>query len=142
MVKQIFVNLPVKDLDKTKEFWHKLGFTFNPQFTDENAASLEIGENIYAMLIVPSFFTRFTKKAIADATQTTETINSLGVESRAEVDEIFDKAIKSGGKETRPAEDYGWMYARAFEDLDGHQWELAYIDQDNIPKNPGESTLQ
>jgi uncharacterized protein len=138
MVKQIFINLVVKDLEETKKFWTALGFSFNPQFTDENAASLVLGENIFAMLILPSFFTRFTKKELADATKTTEAINSLGVESREEVDRIVEKALSSGGIQTRDAEDYGWMYGRSFEDLDGHQWEVTYIDINSVPEHPGE----
>ena len=141
MVKQIFINLPVKDLVATKKFWIALGFTFNPQFTDENAASLILGENIFAMLILPTFFTRFTKKQIVDATQATEAINSFSVESRAHVDDVMTKAMASGGKETRPAEDYGWMYGRSFEDLDSHQWEVVYMDMTKVPKNPSGSQL-
>ncbi len=86
-----------------------------------------------------SFFKTFIKKEIADASSVTETINALGVESREEVDNIFNKVIENGGKETRPADDYGWMYSRAFEDLDGHLWELAYIDETKIPENPSET---
>ncbi|MBW7955480.1 glyoxalase/bleomycin resistance/extradiol dioxygenase family protein [Patescibacteria group bacterium] len=140
MIKQIFVNLPVKDLEATKTFWTAVGFTFNPQFSDQNAASLVLGENIYAMLIVPSYFSTFTKKEIVDATKMTEAINALGAESKAEVDNIVDKAIAAGGKETRAAEDHGWMYGRSFEDLDGHQWEVTYIDVSSIPANPGEAS--
>ncbi len=140
MVKQIFVNLPVKDLEVTKAFWLKLGFTFDPRFTDQNAAALVIGENIFAMLLLPAFFARFTKKQIADGLQTTETINALGVETRGEVDEIFEKALSAGGRETRPAEDYGWMYGRSFEDPDGHQWELVAMDMTKAPAHPGEAT--
>src|SRR4051812_30822345 len=110
MVKQIFVNLAVADLDKSKEFWSKLGFSFNPQFTDQNAAALVLGENIFAMLILPDFFTRFTKKEIANPRTTTEAINSMSLASREEVDAMMDKVLAAGGTETRPAEDYGWMY--------------------------------
>lgn len=137
MVKQIFVNLPVSDLEKTKEFWTKLGFRFNPQFTDQNAAALVLGENIFAMLILPSFFTRFTKKEIADASKTTEAINALSLESRGDVDKMMEKVLAAGGKETRPLEDYGWMYGRSFEDTDGHQWEIMYMDITKAPANPG-----
>lgn len=136
MVKQIFVNLPVKDLDKAKEFWTKLGFSFNPQFTDQNAAALILGENIFAMLIVPSFFTRFTKKEIADAFKTTETINAISLDSKQDVDSIMEKALAAGAKETRAAEDHGWMYGRSFEDPDGHQWEPVYMDITKAPENP------
>ena len=133
MLKQVFINVPVKDLEKTKAFWTALGFSFNPQFTDSTAACLLLGENIFAMLLTYETMKRFTKKTIADATQTTEAINALGGESREEVDTIVTKAIAAGGKETRPAEDVGWMYSRSFEDLDGHQWEVLYGDMSKLP---------
>ncbi len=137
MIKQIFVNLPVKDLEKTKAFWTKLGFSFNPQFTDENAAALVLGENIFAMLIQPSFFSRFTKKEIADATKVTEVINAISVGSREEVDTMMMSALEAGGTETRDKEDYGWMYNRSFTDLDGHIWEPVWMDAAKAPANPG-----
>lgn len=137
MVKQIFVNLPVKDLEKTKAFFAALGFTFNPQFTDENAACMVMSENIFAMLLQEPFFKTFTNKAIADATQSTEVINAISVGSRAEVDELFDKAIKAGATTHKEkADDYGWMYSRAFTDLDGHMWEVLYGDLSQAPANP------
>jgi len=128
MSTKIFVNLPVKDLKKSKEFFTSLGYTFNPQFTDENAACLVISEEIYAMLILPEFFKRFTRKDIVDATRGTEVIIALSAESREAVDELLKKAIAAGGKQTRDTEDYGWMYGRSFEDLDGHQWETMWMD--------------
>ena len=136
MVKQIFVNLPVKDLNKSIEFFTKLGFTFNPQFTDENAACMIIGENIFAMLLVEKFFKSFTKKEIANAYHNTEVINAISVDSREEVDEMIEKAISAGGKETREAQEHGWMYGRSFEDLDGHQWEVFWADESKIPEKP------
>lgn len=139
MVKQIFVNLPIKDLDKTKEFWIKLGFTFNPQFTDDKAASLVLGENIFAMLVIEPFFKTFTKKEIADSSKTTEAINAVGVESREKVDEIVEKAMEAGATKYKKADDYGWMYTRAFQDLDGHLWEVVYVNESQIPANPGAS---
>jgi uncharacterized protein len=137
MVKQIFVNLPVKDLEKTKEFWTKLGFTFNAQFTDENAAALELGENISAMLLTENFFKTFTKKEIAN--NSIEVINAISVESKEKVDEIVGKAMDAGGSEPEEKKDYGWMYYRSFEDLDGHHWEVTFIDEANIPKDPSSS---
>lgn len=138
MIKQIFVNLAVSDLEKTKEFWTKLGFSFNPQFTDKNAAALVIGENIFAMLLVPEFFKRFTKKDISDAFKTIETINALSFGSKEEVDQMMEKVLGAGGKEVRPPDDLGWMYSRSFDDIDGHQWELVYMDISKAPENPGE----
>lgn len=133
MPTKIFVNLPVKNLDKSKTFFEKLGFNFNKQFTDENAACLVISNDIYAMLITKKFFKRFTKKTIANATKTTEVLIALSTDNRAKVDELADKAIASGGKSHREPEEQGWMYSRSFEDPDGHIWELLYIDESKIP---------
>lgn len=137
MVKDIFVNLPVKDLEKTKEFFAKLGFTFNPQFTNENAASLVLGDHLYAMLLTEEFFKTFTKKTIVDTTNTIEVITALGVESREKVDEILEKAFAAGAAKVNEKYDYGWMYGGSFQDIDGHIWEVAFIDSENIPSNPG-----
>jgi uncharacterized protein len=134
MSTKIFVNLPVRDLDKSKEFFTKLGYTFNSQFTNANAACLVISEDIYAMLILPDFFKGFTKKEIADATKTTESILALSADSREKVDEMLKKAIGAGGREYREPEDHGWMYGRSFEDLDGHQWEAFWMDPNKIQK--------
>lgn len=131
---QIFVNLPVKDLSKTIKFFTKLGFKFNPQFTDKNATCMIIGENIYAMLLVERFFKTFTKKQIVNAMKSTEIINALAVENRKKVDDMINRAIKAGGKEPRKAQDHGWMYGRSFEDLDGHLWEVFYMDESKMPK--------
>jgi len=138
MPQQVFINLPVRDLEKTKEFFTKLGFTFNPRFTDDTAACLIINEKagFYAMLMTHESMRRFTTKAIADAHTTTETINAFSFESKEVVDAMFERAIAAGGKETRPTEDYGWMYGRAFDDLDGHQWEFFYMDISKMPANP------
>jgi len=135
MNKQIFVNLPVKDLTKTIDFFTELGFTFNPQFTDDNATCMIIGENIFAMLLVEKFFKNFipTKK-ICDAKKNTEVLVALSAQSRKEVDEMIDKAIAAGGSEYRKAEDHGWMYGRSFEDIDGHIWEIFYADESTMPK--------
>ena len=132
--KQIFVNLPVKNLDKSIEFFTKVGFKFNPQFTDKNATCMIIGENIFAMLLVEDFFKTFIKKPISDAKKSTEVLLALSVDSRKEADEIAIKAIKAGGTEPRPAQDYGWMYGRSFQDLDGHIWEVFYMDESKRPK--------
>ena len=133
-VKQIFVNLPVMDLNKSIEFFTKLGFTFNPQFTDENATCMIIGENMFAMLLVESYFSTFTNKEIPDARKYTEVIQALAVDSRQEVDDIIAKAEAAGGKQYKAPIDYGWMYNRNFEDPDGHQWEFFYMDASAMPK--------
>jgi predicted lactoylglutathione lyase len=128
MSTKIFVNLPVKDLGKSIDFFTKLGFSFNPQFTDENAGCLVIGEDIYAMLLVEPFFKSFTKKDIVDATKSTEAILALGVDSRQQVDELVDNALAAGGLPSNDTSDQGFMYGRSFQDLDGHLWEVLYMD--------------
>lgn len=129
MAKQIFVNLPVKVLKKTTAFFSKLGFAFNPQFTDGNAACLVIGENIFAMLLVEKFFKSFTKKDIIDASGSIEVILAISVESREEVDKMIGNAIEAGGIEPRESQDHGWMYGRSFQDIDGHLWEVFFMDE-------------
>jgi predicted lactoylglutathione lyase len=133
MSTKIFVNLPVKDLNASIDFFTKLGFSFDLNFTDENATSMVNGDDIYVMLMVEPFFRTFTKKDVVDATKATETIVALGVESRARVDEIADAALASGGSEANEANDQGFMYGRSFNDLDGHLWEVVYMDESAIP---------
>jgi predicted lactoylglutathione lyase len=128
MNKQIFVNLPVKDLNKSKAFFAALGYTFNPQFTNEHGACMVISENsIYAMLLAEPFFKTFIDKPIAQAHEVTEVLTCLSCESRQEVDDIVAKALAAGGKVPRAPQDHGFMYGHGFEDLDGHIWELAYM---------------
>jgi len=133
MAKQIFVNLPVKDLKKSMNFFTKLGFTFNPQFTDDNAACMIIGENIYSMLLIEKFFKGFTKKEISNAKKTTEVLIAIDAESREKVDELIKKAVDAGGTIYRDPDDHGWMYSHSFADLDGHQWEVLYMDTNKMP---------
>jgi predicted lactoylglutathione lyase len=129
MSTKIFVNLPVKDLEKSKEFFLKLGYSFNQQFTDEKAASLVISEHIYAMLITEPFFKTFIpNKEIADTAKTKEVLIALSTESKQAVDDLANKAIAAGGRQFREPEDHGFMYARSFEDLDGHVWEVIWMD--------------
>lgn len=142
MVKQIFVNLPIKDLEKTKQFWIKLGFSFNPQFTDDKAAALVLGENIFSMLITEPFYKTFIKKEIADSSKVSEVITAIGVESREKVDEIVEKAFEAGATNYKETDDYGWMYNRGFQDPDGHLWEVVYINESQIPANPSASEKQ
>lgn len=136
MVKQIFVNLPVKDLQKSIDFFTRLGFSFNPQFTDETATCMIISDNIFAMLLTHAKFGEFTRKAIADATKTTEVLLAISVENRAKVDELVGKAVAAGGSLYADPADHGWMYQHSFADLDGHQWEVFYGDESAIPENP------
>ena len=128
MATQIFVNLPVKDLKKSVQFFTKLGYTFDPHFTDENATCMIVGENIFVMLLVESFFKTFTRKAICDATKSTEVLMGLSTESRAKVDEIVAKAVAAGGTTPMEPKDHGFMYQHGYQDLDGHLWELFYMD--------------
>jgi predicted lactoylglutathione lyase len=135
VTKQIFVNLPVKDLGKTMEFFKKLGFEFNPQFTDENATCMVVNENIFVMLLVEKFFKTFTQKEICVTTKNTEVIIALSTESREKVDQMLENVIKAGGKESRKPQDHGWMYGRSFEDLNGHLWEIIYMDEKALKEN-------
>ncbi|MEP0860614.1 MAG: glyoxalase/bleomycin resistance/extradiol dioxygenase family protein [Ignavibacterium sp.] len=128
MTRQIFVNLPVKDVKRSMNFFSQLGFSFNMQFTDDKAACLVIGENIYAMLLHEEFFKTFTKKELADATKVTEVLIAIDVESREAVDSMIQKAVNAGGTIYSEPSDHGWMYQHSFADLDGHQWEVFYSD--------------
>jgi hypothetical protein len=128
MHKQIYVNLPVKDLQRTMDFFSALDFSFEPKFTDEKAACLIIGENIYAMLLLETFFQTFTEKQICNARQNTEVIVCISCASRAEVDDLVAKAAAAGGTIPREPQDYGFMYSHGFEDLDGHLWELIAME--------------
>jgi hypothetical protein len=134
MATQIFVNLPVRNLNKTIQFFTKLGFTFNPQFTNENATCMVIGKEIFVMLLVEKFFKTFTKKEICDTAKNTEVIVALSAESRQKVDQMVSKAVEAGGKETREPQDHGWMYGRSFQDIDGHLWEIIYMDESAMKK--------
>jgi len=127
VARQIFVNLPVKDLPRSVAFFTALGFSFNPQFTNENATCMIVDENIFVMLLVEPFFQGFIKKTICDAHKNTEVLVCLSCESRAEVDELVAKAVVAGGTIPREPEDHGFMYGHAFEDPDGHIWELVYM---------------
>lgn len=135
MAKQMFLNLPVKDLDKTVQFFTALGFSFNPDFTDENATSMIINDDAFVMLLVEGYFKTFTSKAIADASSTTEAIMSFSVGSRDEVDEMVRKALAAGGTPSHEAQDYGFMYTHSFQDPDGHLWEVFWMDPAGPPKD-------
>jgi hypothetical protein len=128
MATNIFVNLPVADLDASKTFFGKLGFTFNAQFTDETAAAMVIDENIFSMLLTHEKFAQFTSKTIADAHTSSEVLIALSRDSKEAVIALFDKAIAAGATEARPGDDYGFMMSRAFSDLDGHIWEIMWMD--------------
>ena len=133
MHRQIFVNLPVADLKRSMAFFKALGFSFNPEFTNDQGACMVVGDNIYTMLLAREFFQTFTGKPVADATRSTEVLVCLSCESRAEVDDLVRKALASGGKAPNPPQDHGFMYGHGFEDLDGHVWELTYMDPNAAP---------
>jgi uncharacterized protein len=133
MAKSIFVNLPVKDLKRSIDFFTKLGFSFNNQFTDEKAACLVLGENLYSMLITEPFFKTFTKKEISDSSKYIEVLIAIDVDSREDVDNLIKKAVEAGGSVYMEPQDHGWMYSHSFTDPDGHQWELLFMDESAVP---------
>jgi uncharacterized protein len=132
MTRQIFVNLPVKDLSKSVEFFTKLDFTFNPQFTNEDATCMIVDENMFVMFLVEKYFQTFTPKEICDASKSTEVLVSLSFESRSEVDAMVVKAIEAGGTIHKEPIDMGVMYQHGFQDLDGHLWEIFFMDESAI----------
>lgn len=128
MSTKIFLNLPVKDLDKSMAFFEALGWTFNQQFTDETAANLVISDDIYAMLLTHKKFNEFTTKRIADTSKTAQILICISQDSKEGVHKLVDAAVKAGAKEPRPMQDYGFVISRSFEDPDGHIWEIVYMD--------------
>ena len=133
METKIFLNLPVKELNKSMEFFTQLGFTFNPKFTDDKAACMIIGDKIFSMLITEEFYKTFTNKTICDARKNSEVLISISVESREKVDEMIANVVKAGGSEYMETKDYGWMYHRCFLDLDQHHWEVFFMDESQMP---------
>ncbi|MDA6070946.1 glyoxalase/bleomycin resistance/extradiol dioxygenase family protein [Flavobacterium sp. AC] len=134
METKIFLNLAVKDLNKSIAFFTQLGFSFNPKFTNEKGTCLVIGKNINAMLLTEEFYQTFTNKQICNTATTSEVIISVSLEARDKVDEMMEKVIKAGGSEYMKTQDYGWMYHRTFLDLDGHHWEVFYMNESEIPE--------
>lgn len=132
MSRKIFVNLPVKDLNKAITFFTQLGFTFNIQFTDETATCMLISDDIFVMLLTEAKFQTFTPKAICDATESTEVLVCLSCESRADVDDMVSKAVAAGGTTYNEPQDHGFMYAHGFQDLNGHIWELVYMQPEAV----------
>lgn len=133
MFRQIFVNLPIKDMARSQAFFKSLGLNFNPQFTNDQGACLEVGENFFAMLLVEPFFQGFTKLPISDAKKATEVLIALSVDSRAQVDEVVAKAVAAGATTPNAPMDHGFMYQHGFADLDGHQWEVFWMDMSAAP---------
>jgi predicted lactoylglutathione lyase len=131
---QIYVNLPVADLDAAKAFYLALGGTLNPQFTDETSAQIVLSDAIAVQLMTHEQFSGFTKREIA--TGPIEAINALAAEAKDEVDRLVEAAVAAGGTEPRPAQDMGWLYNRAVDDPDGHSWELLSYDPSQLPGAP------
>lgn len=130
---QIFVNLPVKNIERSRAFFSALGYSFNPQFSNDSALSMIVSDTIYVMLLAEPFFQTFTAKPIADATKSTEVLVCLSCASRAEVDALVAKALAAGGTAPRAPQDHGFMYGHGFEDPDGHIWELVYMEPGAVP---------
>jgi len=132
MATKIFVNLPVRDLNNSIEFFTKLGFSFNQQFTDETATCMIVSDDIFVMLLTEAKFKTFTPKEICDTKKYTEVLVCLSLESRAKVDEMVRKAVAAGGATYNEPQDHGFMYGHGFQDLDAHIWELIYIDPNTV----------
>ncbi len=132
-MRMIFVNLPVKDLEASKTFFGALGFTFNPAFTDENAACMVVSDSIFVMLLTEARFRDFITGDICDTTKATEVLTCLSCPSRQEVDDTLAKALAAGAKPWKPNMDYGFMYGCSFQDPDGHVWELMHMDPAAMP---------
>jgi predicted lactoylglutathione lyase len=126
--RKMFVNVPVRDLKRSMDFFGKLGFSFNPKFTDEKAACMIIGEDAYVMLLTEPFFRTFTKKDLCDTSKYTEGLFALSCGSRTEVDQMVKAATAAGGKPAMDPQDHGFMYGWSFYDLDGHHWEVIWMD--------------
>lgn len=133
MATQIYVNLPVQNVARSRRFFTELGFGFNEQFSNEQAVCMVVGDDSFVMLLVESFFQTFTKKPVADASKSTEVLVCLSCDSRSKVDDLVAKAVAAGGTSPNPKQDHGFMYGHGFEDLDGHVWELIYMDPDAAP---------
>ncbi|REC60970.1 glyoxalase/bleomycin resistance/extradiol dioxygenase family protein [Chryseobacterium pennae] len=132
-INQIYVNLPVKDVQKTRAFWTTLGFSINEQFSDDKAVCVVMKEDhIYTMFLKEEFFQTFTNRPFAKG-DTTQVLLAIGVESREEVDQMVKAALENGGSKYSEPMDHGWMYQNAFADLNGHQWEVMYADASQIP---------
>jgi predicted lactoylglutathione lyase len=134
MNRSIFINLPVKDLEKSKAFWSKLGFTYNAQFTDEKAACMVISDLGFVMLLSEPFFETFTKRPISDTSKGTEALFALSCGSKEEVDRMVKTAIENGGAAAMDKQDHGFMYGWSFYDPDGHHWEVLWMDPNHIQK--------
>ncbi|SDQ73802.1 VOC family protein [Actinopolyspora saharensis] len=137
MSTKLFLNLPVQDLNRSVGFFERLGFSFDQNFTDESATCMIVGDGVFVMLLTEPFFGTFTRKSVADANSTTEVITCLGLESRQRVDELVDEAFAAGAGAANEVMDEGFMYLRSFQDLDGHIWEVAWMDPEQAAPGRG-----
>ena len=140
MKSQIFINLPVKDLERSLNFYTKMGFTNNPQFSDDSGKCMVFSDEIFVMLLTHEKFKAFITRPITDVSKTISALFSISVESLDRVNEISDNALSGGGKEPVEAKDYGFMQQRTIEDPDGHIWEIFYMDMSKFPQNPEAAT--
>lgn len=132
--RKIFVNLAVEEIKRSMEFFAKLGFEFNPRFTDENAACMVVSDAAFVMLLAEPLFRTFTERALCDAHTHTEGLFAVSCESRAEVDSLLEKALAAGGTPAMPRQDHGFMLSTSFYDLDGHHWEVVWMDPSAVEK--------
>ena len=138
MSRSLFLNLAVSDLDRSVEFFRALGFEFNPQFTDETATCMIVGEDAFVMLLTKTRFSDFTTKELADPATQTEAITAVSADSREDVDKLADKALASGGSTANDPMDLGFMYSRSFHDPDGHLWEIMWMDPSAVEQHVGD----
>jgi hypothetical protein len=134
MSKQVIINLPVKNLEKSKEFFSKLGLSINPQFTDENATCFVLDDHIFVALLKEPHFKAITNSEVADGSKTHEMLIAISMETKEEVDVLVENAVAAGGLELHDPKDYGWIYGRTFADLDHHQWNVFYMNASAMPK--------
>jgi len=134
MARKIFVNLPVQSLERSVAFFTALGFSFNPHFTDETATCMIVADDIFVMLLTHDKFQQFTPKQLCDTKVATEVLVCLSVESRGEVDDLVAKAVQAGGSIYKEPMDFGFMYGHSFQDPDGHQWELMFMEPSAVPQ--------
>ena len=131
-INQIYVNLPVKDVQKTKDFWTKLGFTINEQFSDEKAVCVVLNDNTFVMFLTEEYFQTFSERPVSKG-DTTQVLVAVGMQSRAEVDQIVNAAVANGATQHEEAQDHGWMYQNSFWDIDGHGWNVMFTDISKMP---------
>jgi predicted lactoylglutathione lyase len=134
MPKKVIINLPVKNLDKSKAFFSSLGLAINPQLTDENATCFVINDQTFVALLSEPHFKAITSKDVAEGSTAKEVLLAIGAETREEVDELVNNAVSAGGSELGEPQDHGWIYGRTFADLDGHQWNIFYMNASEMPK--------